>query len=84
METLYNIEVTDRQSFIRFLELLHQDYLKNPTEWENSTLGNFLQAMASYTEDIQSYYNNTKQNINADTPSWKVFVDILKGAKIYE
>jgi hypothetical protein len=84
MHTLYDIEVTDRQSFIKFLELLRQDFLTNPTQWENSTLDNLLQAMASYTEDIQGYYNNTNQNINADTPSWKVFADILKGAKIYE
>lgn len=84
METPYDIEVTNKQSFIKFLELLHQDFLHNPTEWENSTLDNFLQAMASYTEDVQGFYDNTDQNINADTPSWKVFADILKGAKIYE
>lgn len=84
METPYEIQVTDRQSFIKFLELLQQDYLKNSTEWENSTFDNFFKALASYTEDIQDYYTNTNQNINADTPSWKVFADILKGAKIYE
>jgi hypothetical protein len=84
METPYDIEVTDRQSFIKFLELFYQDFLNNTTEWENSKLENFLQAMASYTGDIQGYFDNTNQNINADTPSWKVFADILKGAKIYE
>jgi hypothetical protein len=84
METPYDIEVPDRQSYINFLELGHQDYLKNPTECENSTLYNFLQAMASYMEDIQGYYDNTNQNINADIPLWKAFADILMGAKIYE
>jgi len=84
MNILYDFEVSDRHSFIKFLQLLHRDYLNNPAEWENATLENFLEAMASYSEDIQGYYNNTNQNINADTPSWKVFADILKGAKIYE
>jgi hypothetical protein len=84
MATPNDIEVTDRQSFINFLELLYLDYLENPTEWENSTLGNFLQAMAAYTEDIRGYYSNTNQNVNADEPSWRVFADILRGAKIYE
>jgi len=84
MNTLYGIEVTDRQSFIRFMELLHDDYLKNQAEWENPNLNTFLEAMIAYAEDIQGYYNSTNQNINADTPSWKVFADILKGAKIYE
>jgi hypothetical protein len=84
MDTLYDIEVKDRQSFIRFMELLHEDYLKNQEEWENPNLDRFLEAMIAYAEDIQGYYNNTNQNVNADTPSWKVFADILKGAKVYE
>jgi hypothetical protein len=40
--------------------------------------------MARYSEDIQGYYDNTNQNIDANTPSWKLFADILLGAKIYE
>jgi hypothetical protein len=84
MNTLYDIQVTDRQSFIKFLELLHQDFLQNQSEWENPNLDRFLEVMIAYTEDIQGYYDNTNQNINADTPSWKVFADILKGSKIYE
>jgi hypothetical protein len=78
------IEVFDRHSFINFLNILHQDLKTKKETWENSTLDTFLEAMVSYTEDIQGYYNNTNQNVNADTPSWKVFADILRGAKIYE
>lgn len=84
MQTIYNIQVTNRQSFIRFLELLHQDFLENESEWENHTLSNFLEALAAYAMDIQGFYDNTNQNINADTASWKVFADIIRGAKIYE
>ena len=84
MQTLYDIEVTDRQSFINFLKLFHQDFLTNENEWENSNLERFLEAMISYSKDIQGYYNNTHQNVNANTASWKVFADILKGAKVYE
>lgn len=84
MDTPYDIEVTDRQSFITFLKLLHQDFLKNRTEWENANLDRFLEAMTAYTQDIQGYYDNTNQNVNADNPSWKVLADILMGAKIYE
>ncbi|CAN5509929.1 hypothetical protein BH10BAC2_BH10BAC2_37270 [soil metagenome] len=84
MDTPYDIEVTDRQSFINFLELLRNDYLSNQRDWENPTIDRFLEAMSAYTNDIQGFYDNTNQNINADTPSWKVFADIIKGAKIYE
>ncbi|MBS1597226.1 MAG: hypothetical protein JST75_03310 [Bacteroidetes bacterium] len=84
MDSLYEIQVVDRVSFARFLELLHEDFLNNESEWENPTIERFLEAMTRYTEDIQGYYNNTNQNVDANIASWKVFADILRGAKIYE
>ena len=81
---LYNLKVIDRQSFVVFLQLLHKDFITNPENWENKTLPNFLQSLASYAEDIQGYYNNLNINIDADIPNWKVFADIFLGAKIYE
>jgi len=83
-KALYKHEVVDRQSFIKFLSLLYDDYQLNKAEWENIDLNSFLEAMIRYSEDIQAYYDNTNQKIDADTPSWKVFADILLGAKIYE
>jgi hypothetical protein len=77
-------KINNRQSFIEFLKVFHQDYLMNKEQWQNSNLDNFLEAMTSYTEDIQGYYDNIKQNINADEPSWQTFANILMGAKIYE
>ncbi len=83
-DTLNNFKVTDRQSFIKFLDLLRKDLLSNPENWENKTLPDFLEALSAYTEDIQDYYNNMKLGINADKPDWSTFADIFKGAKIYE
>jgi hypothetical protein len=83
-DTLNNFKVTDRQSFIKFLDLLRKDFLDNPDEWENKNLDDFLEAMTRYTEDIQGYYDNTKQNVNADQPDWQTFADIFRGASIYE
>lgn len=84
MPDLYNLEVSSRKSFIEFLELFHQDFLNKEDEWENPTLARFLEAMIAYTRDIQFAYINNGQTTNADIASWKVFADILKGAKIYE
>jgi hypothetical protein len=78
------MNVTDRNSFIGFVESLLQDYRTNKDAWENGTLESFLEAMAAYTNDIQGYYDNTSQDVNADVASWKVFADILKGASMYE
>ena len=83
-DTVNDFKVTDRQSFIKFLDLLHKDFLEHPESWENKTLPDFLEALGAYTEDIQGYYDNMKQNVNADKPDWATFADIFKGATIYE
>ena len=79
-----NFKVTDRQSFVKFIDLLRQDFVDNPESWENKKLEDFLEALSSYSEDIQGYYNNTNQKVNADEPNWQTFADIFKGASIYE
>lgn len=83
-DTLNNFKVTDRQTFVEFLDLLRKDFLDNPENWENKTLTEFLEALSSYAEDIQGYYDNIKQDVNADQPNWQTFADIFKGATMYE
>jgi len=78
------IEVKDRQTFRTFVEILREQFSEDNQNWENATLDSFLVALGRYTDDIQGYYDNTNQNVNADIPSWKVFADILTGAAIYE
>ena len=83
-DTTNNFKVTDRQTFIKFLNLLHKDLLENPENWKNKTLPDFLEALSRYTEDIQGYYDNMQLNVTADNPDWSTFADIFKGATIYE
>ncbi len=83
-DTLDNFKVGDRQTFIKFLDLLREDFLNNAAKWENKTLPDFLKALSSYCEDIQGYYDCTRQDVNADQPNWQTFADIFKGATIYE
>lgn len=80
----FHPDVTDRQSFITFLGRFRQDLLTNRQDWENTGLEDFLEALARYAADIQAYYDNTNQQINADTASWQVFADMLQGAAVYE
>ncbi len=82
--TLDDFTVTDRQTFVKFLHMLRKDLSDNPEQWENKTLDDFLEAMSAYADDIQGYYDNMKLNVNADTPEWSTFADILVGASIYE
>jgi len=81
---LSNFKVTDRESFIAFLDLLRQDFLTNPNVWENKTVDTYLEALGRYASDIQGYYDNTGQKVNADQPCWQTFADMFKGATMYE
>ena len=83
-DQLSKIEVTDRKSFVTFLNLLSKDFSENPQEWENKRLEDFLEALSAYTEDIQGYYDNMKMDVDANQPNWKTFADIFMGARIYE
>jgi len=83
-EKINEFKVTDRQTFIKFVDLLRKDFLDNPETWENKTLSDFLEGLSAYTKDIQGYYTNMNLNVNADKPDWQTFADIFKGAKIYE
>jgi len=78
------MKITDRQTFIKFLDLLRIDLIRNPETWENNTLPEFLEALAAYTEDIQGYYDNIHANVDADKPEWSTFADIFRGAIVYE
>ena len=83
-EDISNFKVIDRESFIKFIDLLRQDFIDNPESWENKKLDDFLEALSSYTNDIQGYYDNTNRNVNADEPNWQTFADIFKGSTQYE
>jgi len=82
--SLSDFKVTDRQSFAKFVDLLRRDLSDNPSSWENPNLDDFLEALSTYAMDVQGYYDNTKQNVNADDPDWQTFADIFMGAKVYE
>lgn len=75
--------VADRESFVRFVELMSTDLKENPQSWGNRDLGSFLEAYASWIEDMEGYYENQKletpKNIN-----WQFMTDSLMAARIYE
>lgn len=81
---LSQFPVTDRSSFVTFIDALLEDFHENPETWSHKTVPDFLSALSSYAEDIQGYYDNQRLKIDADQPSWRVFADILKAATLYE
>jgi hypothetical protein len=71
-------QVDSKESFLEFVAALRSDWEARgrEPEWENPDLGRFLEAMQSWTEDMD-------ERVPA-TPSWRTFADMLYAAKIYE
>ena len=44
---------------------------------------NHLEAIESWTDDMEGYYENTNQPIPQNI-NWKIFADILMAATMYE
>lgn len=76
-------KVHSKEDFIKFLNLLIHDYRNNQSEWENKTLEDYLEAILSWVEDMEGYFENNKlekpKNID-----WNFFANVLYAAKIYE
>lgn len=76
-------KIRTRQDFISFLRSLKRDYSENISSWENKDIETFLEAMASWVEDMDGFYINKGLRM-PEKPDWKVFADILMGGKLYE
>jgi hypothetical protein len=73
--------VTDKSSFIEFLDLLAKDFATNPSEWENNTIPYFIKAMSSWITDFSdSDYND----IDWENPDYQTMAKILYMGKLYE
>lgn len=76
-------KIEDKQGFVQFVELLNQDLKENTHTWENTTLDSYLEAISSWTEDMDEYYKN--MNIDyTKLNQWQIFANILVASKVYE
>lgn len=76
-------EIQTRADFVAFIEALRADLRANPTKWENVTLESFLAALASWTEDMDGYYQNHGREV-PQKPTWRTFGEMLAAARVYE
>lgn len=77
-------DIHSRSEFVRFLENFRAEFQTN--DFENTTLENFLEAMQSWIEDMDGYYQNMgkPECLGEETLTWQMLVDILEAARIYE
>lgn len=66
--------VTDKESFLKFLELLACDHRCNAKEWENLTIDAYLNAIKAWCED----------NGESDSLDYRAIAKMLYMGKIYE
>jgi len=76
-------EIETRADLVAFIEALRAELNANPKKWENLTLESFLGALASWTEDMDGYYQNQGREVPR-TPAWKTFGEMLAAASVYE
>ena len=72
--------VYDKDSFIMYLNLLAKDSEENPQEWENTTVSQYLQSIASWIEDWSSRYGNEE----FEKLDYNEMAKLLYMGKIYE
>jgi len=74
--------IKTRQDLVEFLEVLIADYKANSEDWENVTLENYLEAMASWIGSMDAVYKNTSRTLPAN-PGWQEFANMLLAATMY-
>ena len=72
--------VTDRDSFADFLEVVLGDFRlgRGESEWENSTLDGFLEALAAFAE------GRVNSQADQDEANWRLFAEMIVAATGYE
>ncbi|KAB0645389.1 MULTISPECIES: DUF7660 family protein [Burkholderia] len=78
-------EIKTREDFVDFIS----DFVKsirNGQSIENNTVDSYLEAMASWVEDMDGYYENMgiASEMKLDTMNWRVLADIVVAATMYE
>ena len=75
--------ISSREDFVRFIGELRRNLLARPDEWTNTSLGDFLEALSAWTQDMDGYYENNNLPI-PETPGWRTLAEMLLAAKYYE
>ena len=76
----YIENVTDIDSFVRFLNALAQDYKYNHDDWQIQSIDDYLMSIASWIED----WENSHGNDEFEHIDFKELAKIFYTGKIYE
>jgi hypothetical protein len=85
MSTLEELaeSIGSREDLARFVRGLAKDLELNLADWTNWQLGDFLEALSGWIQDMEGYFVNTGQPV-PEVPSWHLIGQMLLAARIYE
>lgn len=72
--------IKSKDDFINFLKALIQDYEKNGANWENNDIGNYLDAVGRFCDNVEGFYCNRNMEFS-EQPNWKMFAIMLSAAR---
>ena len=73
--------ISSKEEFIEYLQDLATDYTDNRDEWENQTISDYLEQIASWIED---YSISPANDIEWEKIDFKILAQLLYMGKIYE
>ncbi|ETX07082.1 MAG: hypothetical protein ETSY2_13265 [Candidatus Entotheonella gemina] len=76
-------KIQTRDEFVIFVHHLLQDLHERPEQWKNASLEAYLEAVASWVQDMDGYYRNRGEKAPKHL-TWQHLGEILLAAKIYE
>ncbi|MDS0858033.1 hypothetical protein NUV25_09960 [Burkholderia pseudomultivorans] len=78
-------EIKTREDFVDFMAAFVKS-IRSGEPIENNTVDSYLEAMASWVEDMDGYYENMgiANEVKLDTMNWRVLADIVVAATMYE
>ncbi|MFH8467405.1 hypothetical protein [Streptomyces sp. NPDC017991] len=76
--------VPDQEAFAAFLAQLTEEYQQNGGEWENPTLGQFLEALTAWVRSGPGWYERHRGEALPAEGNWTYFAHALRAATMYE
>ncbi|MFE4829928.1 hypothetical protein [Streptomyces sp. NPDC056672] len=75
--------VTTRADLVSYIRQLSQEAGVTSSSWENQSLDRYLEALSSWTNDMDGYFINRGEPV-PDTPDWSLIASMLRAACFYE
>lgn len=72
-----------RDEFVKIVGEIAATLGSDPDIWENTTVHDYLSAMAAWVEDMDGYFENLGDPVPTH-PTWELFAQILQAARVYE